>query len=78
MDSDSKALREEEEVAKDIEKLKIGGVENKGAAELVEQCQTLLEEIDAFEEYLGSHGHGVELRHFRGSVKTECKLLEKV
>ena len=58
----------------DLERLKI----EDGAAELVEQCRKLLGEIDSVETYLTSHGHSVELRHFRGSVKTECKLLEKV
>ena len=65
---------DEKTLVTEVERLKI---EN-GAPELVKQCQKLLEEIDTFEAYLTSHGHSVELRHFRGSVKTECKLLEKV
>ena len=65
---------EQDNLVTEVERLTIEG----GAAELVEQCRKLLEEIDSFEAYLTSHGHSVELRHFRGSVKTECKLLEKV
>lgn len=69
-----KMQNDEESLMTEMERLKISG----GAAELVKQCQQFLEEIDMFEAYLTSHGHSVELRHFRGSVKTECKLLEKV
>lgn len=78
MDFNSKAQLEAENIAENVAKLNIGSEESKGAAELVQQCQTLLEEMDTFEAYLESHGQAVELRHFRGSVKTECKLLEKV
>lgn len=74
MGNEIKSQNDEENLVTEVERLKIEG----GAAELVKQCQKLLEEIDTFESYLTSHGHSVELRHFRGSVKTECKLLEKV
>lgn len=74
MTNSVKTQNEQDNLVTEVERLKIEG----GAAELVEQCRKLLEEIDTFEAYLTSHGHSVELRHFRGSVKTECRLLEKV
>jgi hypothetical protein len=48
--------------------------------ELLHKCQTLLEELEKFEAYIlqQKNDHEIELRHFKGSVKIECKLLEKV
>lgn len=74
MTNSIKPQNEQDTLVTEVERLKIEG----GAVELVEQCRKLLEEIDTFEAYLTSHGHSVELRHFRGSVKNEYKLLEKV
>jgi hypothetical protein len=50
------------------------------AADLLDQCHVLLDELEQFERYLVNHkkDRGVELRHFKNSVKSEQKSLEKV
>jgi hypothetical protein len=47
---------------------------------LLEQCTLLLSELGEFEQYLVTKKKdtGVELRHFKNSVKTELGLLQKV
>lgn len=47
---------------------------------LLEQCTLLLSELGEFEQYLVTKKKdtGVELRHFKSSVKTELGLLQKV
>ena len=46
---------------------------------LLEQCTLLLSELGEFEQYLVTKKDtGVELRHFKNSVKTELCLLQKV
>ena len=77
MEAQSKPNDAAVDVAENLEGLRINDGQSK-AAELVQQCRKLLHEMDTFEAYLASHGQAVELRHFKGSVKTECKLLEKV
>jgi hypothetical protein len=53
--------------------------EKSKGAELLRQCRELLDELEQFQDYLTEQRkEGVELRHFKNSVKTECKLLEKV
>jgi hypothetical protein len=46
---------------------------------LVERCRVLLDELEVFQNFLQNENkETAELRHFKSSVKTECKLLEKV
>jgi hypothetical protein len=47
--------------------------------ELLERCRVLVDELEVFQKYLQDEKkETAELRHFKSSVKTECKLLEKV
>ncbi|KFY38758.1 hypothetical protein V495_06405 [Pseudogymnoascus sp. VKM F-4514 (FW-929)] len=46
---------------------------------LVERCRVLLDELEVFQNFLQNEKkETAELRHFKSSVKTECKLLEKL
>jgi hypothetical protein len=48
--------------------------------DLLQQCQVLLSELEEFQQYLVKQkkDSGVELRHFKNSVRTEVNSLEKV
>jgi len=48
--------------------------------DLLHQCQVLLSELEEFQQYLVKQkkDSGVELRHFKNSVRTEITSLEKV
>jgi hypothetical protein len=48
--------------------------------DLLQQCQALLSELEEFQQYLVKQkkDSGVELRHFKNSVITEIRSLEKV
>lgn len=48
--------------------------------DLLQQCQVLLSELEEFQQYLVKRkkDSGVELRHFKNSVRTEVTSLEKV
>jgi hypothetical protein len=48
--------------------------------DLLQQCQVLLSELEEFQQCLFKQkkDSGVELRHFKNSVRTEVNLLEKV
>ena len=46
---------------------------------LLEKCNLLLSELEEFEQFLlKKKDTGVELRHFKSSVKTELSLIQKV
>jgi hypothetical protein len=48
--------------------------------DLLQQCQVLLSELEEFQQYLVKQKKdiSVELRHFKNSVITEVRSLEKV
>jgi hypothetical protein len=48
--------------------------------DLLQQCQVLLSELEEFQQHLVKQKKdiGVELRHFKNSVITEVRSLEKV
>jgi hypothetical protein len=72
--SEGEALQDE------FENLTVKPDSEKTAADLLGQCRILLDELEQFERYLVNHkkDRGVELRHFKNSVKSEQKSLEKV
>lgn len=49
------------------------------AADLLQRCQTLLSELETFKEYLKSRkqDHQVEIAHFRNTVKSELRTLQR-
>ena len=49
-------------------------------SDLLKNCQILVGELELFQQYLMTQRKevNVELRHYRGCVKTELKSLEKV
>lgn len=53
---------------------------NPEAEDLVDRCNILLDEVEAFQKSLRRNKleKGVELRHFQGSVKSELRGLEMV
>lgn len=58
--------------------LNLGPGAEKGS-DLLKRCRVLLDELELFQQYLAEEKREpVELRQFKNSVKTECKLLEKV
>lgn len=66
------------EVSSKLSSLNVGGSPEKGQ-NLLQRCHVLLDELEQFQQYLAEQKkEGVELRHFKNSVKTESKLLEKV
>lgn len=50
------------------------------APDLLQQCQALLAEVESFQNFLFEQKaeKGVEIRHFRNHLTTECKSLQKV
>lgn len=61
-----------------LSKLDLEGGADEGQ-ELLDRCRVLVDELEVFQNYLqGGKKETAELRHFKGSVKTEYKLLEKV
>lgn len=66
------------DVSLQLSKLDLEGGADQGQ-ELLERCRVLLDELEVFQNYLQDEKkETAELRHFKSSVKTECKLLEKV
>jgi hypothetical protein len=50
------------------------------ASDLLQRCQTLLNELETFKEYLKSRkqDHQVEIAHFRNTVKSELRTLQRL
>jgi hypothetical protein len=50
------------------------------ASDLLQRCQTLLSELETFKEYLKSRkqDHQVEIAHFRNTVKSELRTLQRL
>lgn len=50
------------------------------ASDLLSRCQSLLSELEAFKEYLKSRkqDHQVEIAHFRNTVKSELRTLQRL
>lgn len=50
------------------------------ASDLLARCQSLLSELEAFKEYLKSRkqDHQVEIAHFRNTVKSELRTLQRL
>jgi hypothetical protein len=50
------------------------------ASDLLQRCQTLLTELETFKEYLKSRkqDHQVEIAHFRNTVKSELRTLQRL
>lgn len=66
------------DVSSQLSKLDLEGGADQGQ-ELLDRCRVLVEELEVFQNYLQDEKkETAELRHFKSSVKTEYKLLEKV
>jgi hypothetical protein len=67
-------------VSEGLQELSVGDTYEKLRGNLLEQCRSLLQEIEEFEHYLAEQKKDtkVELRHFKNSVKTELSSLQKV
>ncbi|KAJ9629562.1 hypothetical protein H2203_001936 [Taxawa tesnikishii (nom. ined.)] len=58
----------------------LNGRQYPSAAELLERCQALFQELEDFRKHLKSkkQEHDVELGHFRNTVRSEIKVLERL
>lgn len=66
------------DVSSHLSKLDLEGGADQGQ-ELLDRCRVLVDELDVFQNYLQDEKkETAELRHFKGSVKAEYKLLEEV
>lgn len=66
------------DVSSQLSKLDLEGGAEQGQ-ELLDRCRVLVDELEVFQNYLQDEKkETAELRHFKSSVKTEYKLLEKV
>jgi hypothetical protein len=66
------------DVSSQLSKLDLEAGADQGQ-ELLERCRVLLDELEVFQNYLQDEKkETAELRHFKSSVKTECRLLQKV
>jgi hypothetical protein len=74
------STEEEERILAELEDLKVEDVGLQLRGNLLNQCQVLLKELEEFQQYLVKQkkDSGVELRHFKNSVRTEINSLEKV
>ncbi len=73
-------LKREEELSAQLKDLNVDDTSERLREDLLQQCQVLLCEVEEFEQFLVKQkkDNGVELRHFKNSVRTEANLLEKV
>ncbi|OBT61348.1 hypothetical protein VE03_09316 [Pseudogymnoascus sp. 23342-1-I1] len=66
------------DVSLQLSRLDLEGGADQGQ-ELLDRCRVLVDELEVFQNYLQDEKkETAELRHFKGSVKTEYKLLEKL
>ncbi|KFY22553.1 hypothetical protein V493_06510 [Pseudogymnoascus sp. VKM F-4281 (FW-2241)] len=66
------------DVSSQLSNLDLEGGADQGH-ELLDRCRVLVDELEVFQTYLQDEKkETAELRHFKGSVKTEYKLLEKL
>lgn len=71
---------EEDGISAQLEDLKVEDAGLQLRDSLLQQCRVLLNELEEFQQYLVKQkkDNGVELRHFKSSVRTEVNFLEKV
>jgi hypothetical protein len=73
-------LNREEGLSAQLEDLNVEDIGVRLRDDLLQQCQVLLNELEEFQQYLVKQkkDSGVELRHFKNSVRAEANSLEKV
>ena len=71
---------EEDKISAQLKELNVEDTGVRLREDLLHQCQVLLSELEEFQQYLVKQkkDSGVELRHFKNSVRTEVNSLEKV
>jgi len=79
MDSEE-SLNGELELSAQLKDLNVEDTGIQLREDLLQQCQVLLSELEEFQQYLVKQKKdiGVELRHFKNSLITEVRSLEKV
>jgi hypothetical protein len=77
---DEESLDREERLSAQLIELNMEDTGVRLREDLLLKCQVLLSELEEFQRYLANQkkDSGVELRHFKNSVRTEVNSLEKV